>query len=344
MRPPLRVLSRFFKAHGHGNDYLVLEEGPGPVLTPALVRRICHRRRGPGADGVVVVESVPEGTEARLRMFNADGGEFERSGNGLRIAGVHLRHSGRAGDGPFAVTVGGDRVWLEVDGPGPDGVYDARADMGGVAFPAGPPFVAPGRVGPGGRVTLLLPSPSGGGNSRVELVPVSVGNPHAVAFREAWTLSEVEHYGPLIATSDAFPRGTNVQFAALPAGREIAIRIWERGVGRTTSSGTSACAAVAAAVKSGLMPAGRAAVSMEGGAMEVELADDWSVRLRGPVEEVCFGEFARGFLTRAPGAASGPHPEQEDDRGGEEEEVGRPGGPEGRKPARGSDGAEQPEQ
>ena len=290
----MRIRPGFFKAHCHGNDYLVFEEGDGPGLTPALVRRICDRQRGPGADGIVVVEDGP-GAETRLRMFNPDGGEFERSGNGLRIAGVYLRLRGSAPEGWFPVTVGGDRVRLRVSGADRDGAWDAVADMGRVGFPAGPPFVARGRAGEDGRVVLELPRPAHAGRARIEAVPVSVGNPHAVAFRPAWSRAEADHYGPLIATDPAFPRGTNVQFADLPAGRELRVRVWERGVGRTTASGTSACAAVAAALKLGLMPPGPATVLMEGGAVEVEVAADRSVRLRGPVEEVCLGELATGF-------------------------------------------------
>lgn len=295
MSTPLRIGRAFFKAHGHGNDYLVFEEGDGPVLTAALARRICDRRRGPGGDGIVVVEAGWRTAEPRLRMFNPDGGEFERSGNGLRVAGVYMRRLGRVGDEPFSVVVGGDRVWLRVAGPGEGCVWDVVADMGKVEFPVGPPFVAGGRVGEGGRVGLELPPLPDGGGSRVKVVAVSVGNPHAVAFREAWTRDEVARYGPQIGTHEAFPRGTNVQFARMLAGREVAIRIWERGVGRTTASGTSACAAVAAAVKCGYMVPGTAMVVMEGGAMEVEVAADWTVRLRGPVEEVCGGELVPGL-------------------------------------------------
>lgn len=291
-----RILPGFFKAHGHGNDYLVFEEGDGPVLTPALVRRICDRHRGPGGDGIVVVAAARRGAGTRLRMFNPDGGEFERSGNGLRVAGVYLRLRGKAPERRFAVTVGGDLVGLRVWGPGADGTWDAIAEMGKAGFPSGPPFVAPGRAGESGTIALDVPLPSPGGSTRMELVPVALGNPHAVAFRPAWTRAEAEHYGPLIAADPVFPRGINVQFAEMPAGREVSIRIWERGVGRTTASGTSACATVAAAVKSGLMAPGPATVLMEGGSMEVEIAGDWSVRLRGPVEEVCFGELAAGFL------------------------------------------------
>ena len=309
-------MPRFFKAHGHGNDYLVFEEGPGAALTPQLIRAICDRHRGPGGDGIVVVESGPgEGTggaepgggEPRLRMFNPDGGEFERSGNGLRIAGVYLRRRAAAPEGWFPVTVGGDRVRLRVSGPREDGAWDASVEMGEVGFPVGPPFVDPAAVDGRGRVVLALPEPGGGGGvggggrARMEVIPVSVGNPHAVALATGWSRAEADHYGPLIATSATFPRGTNVQFASAPAGREIRVRIWERGVGRTLSSGTSACAAVAAAVRAGLMPHGRVAVRMEGGTMEVELREDWSVSLHGPVEEVCDGVLAGRF-----GGSAGP--------------------------------------
>ena len=230
----------------------------------------------------------------RLRMFNPDGGEFERSGNGLRIAGVHLRRRGAAPEGWFPVVVGGDRVRVRVSGPGGDGAWDASVEMGRVGFPAGPPFVDPAALDGRGRVVLALPGP-GGERTRVEVIPVSVGNPHAVALRPGWSRAEADHYGPLIGRSAAFPRGTNVQFADGPTGDGIAIRIWERGVGATQASGTSACAAVAAAVKAGLMPHRRVAVRMEGGTMEVELREDWSVSLHGPVEEVCEGVLAARF-------------------------------------------------
>ena len=297
---PIRILPHFFKAHGHGNDYLVFEEGPGAPLTTGLIRAICDRHRGPGSDGIVVVESGWRDGEPRLRMFNPDGSEFERSGNGLRIAGVYLRRCGAAREGWFPVTVGGDRVRLRVSGPGEDGAWDASVEMGKVGFPAGPPFVDPDAVDGRGRVTMALPrlgGDGGGGGAplKVELIPVSVGNPHAVAFAAGWSRAEADLYGPLIAAGAAFPRGTNVQFASTRAGCEIRVRIWERGVGRTLASGTSACAAVAAAVKSGLMPHGRVAVRMEGGTMEVELREDWSVSLHGPVEEVCDGVLAGRF-------------------------------------------------
>lgn len=284
------MAARFFKAHGLGNDYLVFDElafddGPGVVLSAPAVQRICRRRRGVGADGIVVVGALP--TDAApdspvlLRMFNPDGGEFERSGNGLRIAGAYLRlRAGSRAPPPVQtldVSVGGDRIRLEVAGPDASGrVFDVRAEMGRVRFPTD------------GALRLRA------GGTRLDPIPVSVGNPHAVLFGDGWATEDVDRLGPLVAVHSAFPQGTNVQFATPPVDGETEVRVWERGVGRTASSGTSACAVAAAAVRTGLASPGPARVIMEGGVMEVDVAEDWTVRLRGPVEAVCFGELAPG--------------------------------------------------
>ncbi len=322
-RPRPRIRPHFFKAHGHGNDYLVFEEGDGPVLTAEAVRRICDRRRGVGSDGIVVVEAgrrgmgrgevaVAEGAgvgaalpgtgevgPVRLRMFNPDGGEFERSGNGLRIAAAWLRRRRQVGGDPFPVRVGGDRVEMRVGAADQSGVRDAAVEMERAEFPVGPPFVAPGAVGRDGRVRLAVDRPKKE-ERVVRAVAVSIGNPHAVIFGEGWTRGEIVRLGPRIATHPAFPQGTNVQFAEPPRGRRLRIRIWERGVGHTLSSGTSACAAVAAAVRTGRLAPGRATVAMEGGAMEVTVSADWRVGLRGPVQDICTGTLAPGLLAQIP--------------------------------------------
>ncbi len=305
-RPRPRIGPHYFRAHGHGNDYLVLEEGEGPLLTVAAVQRICDRHRGPGGDGVVVVESergdsAPAPGDAgeeglvRLRMFNPDGGEFERSGNGLRIAAAWLRRQNRVGSDPFQALVGGERVRMRISAPDRAGIFDAAVEMGRATVPAAAPFVAPDALTADGRVALELIA----ADSRVRTLhalPVAVGNPHAVIFGARWTHAEVVHFGPQVAVHPAFPQGTNVQFVQEPRGRRIELRIWERGVGHTLSSGTSASAAVVAAVRAGLLAPGRAIVSMEGGAMEVTVEADWRVELRGPVQEICTGTLAPGLL------------------------------------------------
>lgn len=310
----------FFKAHGHGNDYLVFDEGAGPVLSPSLVRRICSRRRGVGSDGIVVAEAVPPGAEPRLRMFNPDGHEFERSGNGLRIAGVYLWRKRRVEQRRFSVVVRGDRVWLDVAEPDADGAWDVRVEMGRAGFPSGPPFLAPGRAGTDGRVRLVLDGPKGDREIALAALPVSIGNPHAVIFGDQWSDAEVECLGPQACAHEAFPEGTNVQFARVRRGGGsrrsageaidvwVDVWVWERGAGRTESSGTSACAVAVAAVKEGLVAPGAVRVVMEGGEMEVDVdRRDWGVRLRGPVREVFAGRLADGLL-----ASLGAHPELKD--------------------------------
>ncbi len=294
-----RIGRSFFRAHGLGNDYLVLGAGSGPTLTPELARRICDRRRGVGADGIAVVVPDPD-ADAGLRIFNADGSEAERSGNGMRIAALFLHRSGGARGEWVALAAGGDTVRVRVRATDREGVWDALAEMGRASFPKRPPFVASGAVGSGGEVAIAVPSGLGTSDSgairSIRVTPVSVGNPHAVAFGNGWSDEEVERYGPLIERSEAFPQGANVHFAEVVRGGGLFLRIWERGVGMTTSSGTSACAAAAAAVRAGLAPRGAVAVRMMGGVVSVEVAPDWSLRLRGPIEEICEGELAQGFF------------------------------------------------
>lgn len=292
-------LSRtFFKAHGHGNDYLVFEEGEGWRVTPDSVRTVCDRHRGVGSDGIVVLladevaqshrpgpaRSRPRGP-FRLRMFNPDGSEFERSGNGLRILGAYLHSTGRvAVQDPFPVEVGGDVVELAILREEPAGVLQISAEMGAAAF---------GLPGAGDAAGATIPRP-GGPDLRVHRV--SVGNPHCVVFREKLLPEELLELGPFLSAHPSFPRGTNVQLARLVGDRRVDILIWERGVGRTSSSGTSACAVAAASVREGRLSPGRVTVGMEGGSFSVVVSPNMSIRLEGPVEILCTGELSEGFL------------------------------------------------
>ncbi|MDT8341204.1 MAG: diaminopimelate epimerase, partial [Longimicrobiales bacterium] len=250
--------------------------GDAWTLTPEAVRRVCARTTGVGADGIVWVD--PAGPPFRLRMFNPDGGEFERSGNGLRVLASWLHATGRAGDDSFPVEVGGDRVELQVLSAR-DGRYDVVADMG------------PCRAGAEERMRA--------GDDIVSLVRASVGNPHAVVWGdpEPWdappTLEALARIGPALAAGHpAFPHGTNVQLARVEGAGVVRALVWERGVGRTSASGTSACAVAAAAVATGRTPAGEVEVRMEGGTLAVRIDRDLDARLRGPVVAVMTGEMA----------------------------------------------------
>lgn len=289
--PPSNSLlasSRFYKAHGLGNDYLVVDAGDIWRPTPANVAAVCHRLRGVGSDGVIVVEPGEGEEAASLRGFNPDGSEFERSGNGLRIVAAWLFREGRVGRGPFAVRIGGSRVVLEVHGR-EGGLYDVSVEMGRAEVGPGAVALDPAALDEGGR----MEGPHG---EALDPTPVGVGNPHLVVWGEPMEGERMAEVGRHLTGHPALANGANVQLAAsLGVGRLHAL-IWERGVGPTTASGTSACAVAVSAVHRGIQDPGALEVVMEGGTLRVTVDADLDVTLRGPVEEVMTGTLAPGFV------------------------------------------------
>jgi diaminopimelate epimerase len=287
------VTPRWFKAHGLGNDYLVFESGDGWRAEPDAIARVCDRWTGVGGDGIVVVMPKPIGKPVPLRMFNPDGSEFERSGNGLRVLAAYLRHRGSVGLKPFEVEAGGDRIRMQVHGKDERGRYDVEVEMGRARVGAEAVALDPAALDGEGRIS----HPELGA---VPLVPISVGNPHAVVFVEdlggSFERTTLDRLGPGLATHPSFAHGTNVQLvrAAPPAALEILI--WERGVGPTSASGTSACATAVAAVASARLGPGDIEVRMQGGSFQVRVTAELDVVLRGPVDEVGTGEMAKGFV------------------------------------------------
>ena len=289
-----RVARAWYKAHGLGNDYLVFEEGDGWQAEPAAVARICHRWEGVGGDGIVVLMSARGTTRFPLRMFNPDGSEFERSGNGLRVLAAYLHHRGRVREEePFEVACGGDQIPMQVHARDERGRYDVEVQMGRARIGPDAVRLAPTELDSEGRLALAS-------GERVPLVAVSVGNPHAVLFADALGSSfgagTLQALGPALATHPAFAEGANVQLVRAAPPAALDILIWERGVGPTTASGTSACATAVAAVGSGRLEPGAIEVRMEGGSFRVRVSRDLDVVLRGPVQEVGTGELAAGFV------------------------------------------------
>jgi diaminopimelate epimerase len=281
----------FFKGHGLGNDYLVFREGTSWKAATSAIRSVCDRTTGVGADGIVVLLGAG-GTPVepfRLRMFNPDGSEFERSGNGLRILGAFLFLQGWVREDEFKVEVGGDEVVLRIEGHLPDGQLDVSAQMGLTRHGPDAIELDPSALGSDGCLDL-------GAAGRVPIVPVSVGNPHAVVFGEELSDRRLAEIGPKLATHRAIVSGTNVQLARVESDALISALIWERGVGVTASSGTSACAVASAAVYSGAVQPGEIEIRMPGGSMWVCVGSDLSVTLRGPVQPVYSGSLAPGFL------------------------------------------------
>jgi diaminopimelate epimerase len=283
----------FAKGHGLGNDYLVLREAdlPGPLSADAI-RRICDRNWGVGSDGILLMVDS-ERADFGLRIFNPDGSEAEKSGNGLRIFAKYLWDHGHTERATFTVDTLGGIVECRChvrDGQ----VRFVTVEMGRASFRAADiPMV--GVDGDAIGVPLSLPD-----ETTLTVTAVSVGNPHCIVFVERLDEDQCRRLGPVAERHLAFPNGTNVQFAHVSARDDVEILIWERGAGYTLASGSSSCGVAAAAVRNGLCDRGRISVRMPGGELTVEVQSDWSIRLEGPVEEICTGtlsaEFAAAYL------------------------------------------------
>jgi diaminopimelate epimerase len=274
--------AHYVKSHGLGNDYIVIDPANIPfALTPDAVRLICDRHYGVGSDGILVVQPG-RGADFGVRIFNPDGSDAEKSGNGIRIFAKYLREHGYTKDDRFAIDTEGGRVCVACtmrDGR----VAEVTAEMGKVVFDALETIVLDGRP--------------------LAVTSLSIGNPHCVVIVDDITKADVTRRGPKIESHDAFPAKTNVQFAEVLSRAHIAIEIWERGAGYTLASGTSACAVAAACHRKGLTD-DEVTVTMPGGDLEVTVGDDYAMRLRGPAEEVMSGEFSPDLI-RAIGRAAG---------------------------------------
>jgi diaminopimelate epimerase len=281
------MLDEFVKSHGLGNDYIVLDQAQlSSPLTPEAVRTICDYHFGVGSDGILLV--VP-GTEADfgVRIFNPDGSEAEKSGNGIRILAKFLYDHGYAPRPELTIsTLGGHvRARLELDG---DRVRMITAEMGRATFVSTEiPVAGPRREVV--RETLAVD------DRRLTVTCVSVGNPHCIIFTDTLDVDEVKRLGPKIERHPSFPNRINVQFAKLLGRDRVSILIWERGAGYTLASGTSSCAVAAACVKNGLTDR-TVTIESPGGALAVSIADSWGLTLTGPVSEICRGRLSEDLL------------------------------------------------
>ncbi len=268
-----------WKGEALGNDYLVVERSALPwPLTPARCAAICDRHTGIGSDGILIAETVPGGFA--LQILNPDGSEAEKSGNGLRIFAAWLHGRGLVRDAWFTVRLVKDSVRMRVEGVRPDGALDVRVEMGSASFLGDDVGFLVDGAAPGQEILgypLALPD----GTTAI-INTVSLGNPHCVVLVDKLDRATFLAAAPLLCTHAAFAAGTNVQFATARPPGGLEILIWERGVGETLASGSSACAATAAAVRRGVPRPGLTDVHMPGGTAEVEISDSWAVRLRGP--------------------------------------------------------------
>jgi diaminopimelate epimerase len=262
----------FVKAHACGNDFLIIEEPLAKRRHAELARKLCARNTSVGADGIEFLDRRANG-EFFLRLFNADGSEAELSGNGTRCVAAWLASS--EGRQEVALgTHGGLRTCHVIESNDP--LYLIESEMG-------VPRVM--------QRTIVLP-----GVGEVPGVMVNVGNPHFVLFVDSEDFSahglSWQELGAQISGSPLFPHGTNVEFVRVLSPSEIAFRIFERGCGPTTSSGTGTCASSAAAMALRDTERELTAIAEGGPQRTVWPSNDAVMRLTGPAEIICRGEVA----------------------------------------------------
>jgi diaminopimelate epimerase len=277
---------KFAKYHALGNDYIVIDpKDLRAPLTVEQVRTICHRNFGVGSDGILLGPLPSSEAKFALRIYNPDGSEAEKSGNGLRIFSRYLWDRKLVGGEEFAIQTAGGLVRSTVF----DNGRAVRVEMGKVSFWSDAiPVTGPRRE--------VLNETLTAGDRSFKFCAATIGNPHCVLPLPEISADLAKQYGPLIETHANFPRKINVQFLRVLDRRTIQIEIWERGAGYTLASGSSSSAAAAVAHRLGLCD--RAiSVHCPGGVIAIEIGDDFAIRMTGSVTRVSEGTIAEEIFS-----------------------------------------------
>ncbi len=262
----------FWKYHGIGNDFIVVEDFAGDLLdeAPELAQAVCHRQFGIGGDGLVLI-TFDQGIHT-MRIFNPDGSEAEMCGNAIRCVADHLFAAGRAHGTTVTInTVSGPK---EIHRAG--NLY--AVDMGE------PQFTGAGL-------------PQLGGVQHVEaqggcwdIYPISMGNPHGVVFVNNLAEIDLARLGPILETHPIWPAQANIEFVEVKDAGSLQVKVWERGAGPTLACGTGACASAVWAAKLGR--SGRSVkVQLPGGDLEIRWETDNHVWMIGPAAMVFEGNY-----------------------------------------------------
>src|ERR1700754_3594344 len=276
---------RFEKWQALGNDYIIVERDALPwALTEARVRRICDYHFGIGGDGILELSPPDEpGFVARLRIFNPDGSEAELSGNGAREAVMYLFHRGWTDQREFSIQTRAGEIRPTIHDDRTCTLAMGRARLASADYPGGAPDGCGQITTPDGHVWNFQ--------------HLQVGNPQAaIAVADPDELEELvlQQVGPGIETHAAFPNRTNVSFFRPLAPDRNRARIFERGVGETSASGTGASgAAIAHVLAGGESPV---TVVLDGGELEVEVGEALHVTLSGWAVPVSSGTLADDFV------------------------------------------------
>ena len=257
----------FHKMHGTANDFVVVYRSAlPPDASPELAIAVCDRRRGVGADGILVIGDATDTTVGSMTVWNSDGSVASMCGNGLRCVAVRLREDRRWGEGPQRISTDSGDVEAQF------------TDRG---------------------VRVVLTTPSIGAPRVVETthgairgVDVDMGNPHFVVFEEDAPPSDLAVWGASLASHPSFPTGANVERVSVHP-EHLDMRVWERGAGETLACGSGACAAFVAARTAGRIESDSVDVHLRGGVLRIEWPGDGPASLEGPAGTVYDGVWRR---------------------------------------------------
>jgi diaminopimelate epimerase len=279
---------KFFKYHALGNDYIVIDPKDFPgALTSDKIKVICHRNFGIGSDGILLGPLPSPQSPFALRIFNPDGSEAEKSGNGLRIFSRYLWDRKLVGNDEFGVETLGGLVRATVL----DGGKTVRVEMGRVSFWSDEIPVT-------GSRREVINEKIQAGDKTFAFCAATIGNPHCVIPLTEVTAQLSRQYGPLLETHPNFPKRTNVQFLKVLDRANIQIEIWERGAGYTLASGSSSSAAAAVAHRLGWCDEA-IIVHMPGGKISIQIGDNYSISMTGPVTKVAEGIISEEMFETA---------------------------------------------
>lgn len=278
----------FRKYHGLGNDYLVIDPNILDIdLKPETIRSICDRHFGIGSDGILY-GTIKSENNLCVRIFNPDGSEAEKSGNGLRIFAKYLYEHNYVQQKNFYIQTLGGIVQAHVEN---DTANLIKINMGNITFVSN-------EIPVKGTAREVIDESLEINGATYKVTCISIGNPHCVIPMDEINEEKAKQLGPFIENHDMFPNRINMQLLKVIDRKNIEIRIWERGAGYTLASGSSSCAAAGAAYKLGLV-GNKINVKMPGGKLLVEITDTQEVFLTGPVEKVFEGSFNSNFFKAA---------------------------------------------
>lgn len=274
----------FTKMHGLGNDFVLMDliEQAIPNDIPSLAQRICHRQRGVGADGLILILPAKK-ADLKMRIFNADGSEAEMCGNGIRCVAKMAYELGLVKTPHILVETLAGIIKPEI-------ILGEQGQVVAVKVDMGVPHLLPEEVPVLMTGKRVIARPLEIGGQVLSINALSMGNPHCIIFVSDVAKASVQELGSIIENHPLFPAKTNVEFVEVINQDEVKMRVWERGAGETMACGTGACAALVASVLNNKTEQ-NILVHLKGGDLALSWGENNHVFMTGPAETVFKGQF-----------------------------------------------------